>query len=84
MNCPRFQLPTDEHGTIDIELQKGCGHNPKGVAVLVNGVCAVHFSGMLHAFAKMDVYATAARIAGMNWVDIFAGETDKETCVGSF
>ncbi len=80
----KFQIGTDLEGTVEVELKHGCGHNDAGVSVLFNGVCVVHFTGELNSHAKMDVYSTAARVAGLNWVDIFTGEPGNTKCEGNF
>lgn len=81
MSCPKFKIGTDLEGTVDVELKHGCGHNENGVSVLFNGICVVHFTGKRNNYAKMDVFATAARVAGLNWVDILNSDN---RCIGSF
>jgi hypothetical protein len=79
-----MKIETDQHGEIDVELHEGCGNNPTGISLRVNGICVVHLTGMRDLYAKMDVYSTAARVAGFNWVDIHAGEVGNTKCVGTF
>ena len=83
VGCPKFKIGTDKEGEVDVELVQGCGENATGISLRINGICVVHITGDLGGYAKMDVYATAARVAGMNWVDVYSGSFGNELCVGN-
>lgn len=80
-----FEIRTENEGTCEVELVRGCGSSPQGVSVRFNGICVAHFtesgselapSGWL---SMLDVYPTNGRVAGLNWVDIYQGNRGAPT-----
>ncbi len=61
-----------EEGRVDVELFEGCGQAEHGVSLRVNGICVVHFADY-GGILKADVFASAARVAGIRWLDFPQG-----------
>ncbi len=66
-----------EQGLIDVELEEGCGMCEVGLSLRVNGICVFHFTA--HAnILKVDIFSSAARIAGIRWTDYPEGGFHQE------